>query len=373
MTISNIKPRLFDSLEGFANLQKEWEDLSLKMDESSIFLEWAWINVWLSHYPSDLWIIAFYSDDKLVGLAPWMRTTKVFGLRHVQFIGTGFVQPDHLDVLAEKGFEAAVSQSIVKFLDQHSCEWDILDLHGLRANSLLINELNSAWSSVQRDDIPCPVIPLQDITDWDDFQKQRLSAHMRKKGLRYLQNLLQRERGALNFERVSDDDETIQYALSELVRSHRDRWAKKETFTPFENDTFIQFHQTMAITAAKRGWLGLYRLRVADTTIATVYGFHHKNKFYDYQHGLDNEWSKYSPGRQLIAYIIQSCIKDKYVEYDFLSGNESYKFSWTQIVRYNKSLLWHNGLRGRLWCHAIQAKQYLKRIKRSLTKQKEAS
>jgi CelD/BcsL family acetyltransferase involved in cellulose biosynthesis len=184
---------------------------------------------------------------------------------------------------------------------------------------------------------------------------------MRSKGLRYLQNVLNRENpGQVVYEQVCDPA-AIGAALECLIEQHRQRWAEKETYTPFEDEQFLSFHRSFAAEAMQRGWLGLYRLRVGEQTIATVYGFHYGNKFFDYQHALDNDWSKVSPGRQLISFIVQDAIARGHREYDFLCGTEKYKYSWTQTERYDQNIIWFNGLRGSLWRLALMIKQKLKR------------
>lgn len=348
--------------EALAQCQAAWENLLAQMEPSNVFLEWQWSHSWLSCFDAEPWVVLVRdSTDQLVGVAPWMLEYRQ-GVRQVRFIGSGLTQPDHLDIIALPDQRDSVCKALSKWLKSCRHQWDVLKLDSLDEKSPLPKALDEQLGKgLYRASTPCPYVDLQDIPNWETFQKQRLSSHMRSKGLRYLQNVLNRENpGLVTYEQVIDPA-LVAPALECLIDQHRQRWAEKETYTPFEDAQFLNFHRNFAIEAMKRGWLGLYRLKVGEQTIATVYGFHYGNKFYDYQHALDNAWSKFSPGRQLISFIVQDAISRNHREYDFLCGTEKYKYSWTQTERHDQNIIWTTGLRGYLWRLALMIKQKIKR------------
>lgn len=348
--------------EELSACKEEWETLLAQVGTRNIFLEWQWSQTWLSCFDAQPWVVLIRDKTgKLLGIAPWMLERRQ-GVRQLRFIGAGLAQPDHLDIIAPLSLQREVCQALAQWLKAHRSQWDILKLDSLDQHSVLPAALDQfLGQGLRRANTPCPFVDLAGIPDWEAFQKQRLSSHMRSKGLRYLQNVLNRENpGQVVYEQLVDSS-LIGPALECLIEQHRQRWAEKETYTPFEDEQFLRFHRSFAAEAMQRGWLGLYRLRVGEQTIATVYGFHYGNKFFDYQHALDNAWSKVSPGRQLISFIVQDAIKRGHSEYDFLCGTEKYKYSWTQTERYDQNIIWFNGLRGVLWRLALMIKQKLKR------------
>lgn len=342
------------SASEFRALETEWTTLQEARPDTPIFLTWAWIDCWQRHFQPTFWILTVRSaSGQLLGIAPWMIERRR-GLRCLCFLGSGMAQPDHLDILAQPAHQASVMGAIAEAVRTRRSEWDLLQLQGLAADSLLPSTLSAELGqALERTGTLCPYIPLAEITDWDSFQKQRLSSHMRSKGLRYLQNLLQRENPEQVFYERIENAQDISVAMETLIAQHRDRWQQKQTYTPFEDSRFLDFHRDFAREAAKRGWLGLYRLRIGTQTIATVYGFHYRNRFFDYQHALDNAWAKFSPGRQLISFILQDCIRQGRSEYDFLCGTEKYKFSWTKETRKDRNLIWSSGLFGMFYKLAL--------------------
>ncbi|MDD2884488.1 MAG: GNAT family N-acetyltransferase [Dechloromonas sp.] len=366
MTPSTLRATLVTDQQALAALQADWEGLLAKTPRRSIFLEWEWATHWLTNFNLHPWIVTIRdAQGQLCGLAPWVRDRRG-PLWQIRFIGSGLTQADHLDIIAHDTEQAAISACLADFLSSTQAAWDILVLDGLDGDSALPDALHRRFGpGLQRASTPCPYIPFAGINDWAHFQKTRLSSHMRSKGLRYLQNVLNRENpGQVFYERITEASQ-LGAALECLIEQHQQRWSDKQTYTPFEDAQFLAFHRAFAQRALDRGWLGLYRLRVGEQTIATVYGFHHGNKFFDYQHALNNDWSKFSPGRQLIAYIVEHCITGGESEYDFLCGTEKYKYSWTTSERHDQNPVWARGWRGKLWLQALTLRDALKRWRAS--------
>jgi CelD/BcsL family acetyltransferase involved in cellulose biosynthesis len=47
-----------------------------------------------------------------------------------------------------------------------------------------------------------------------------------------------------------------------------------------------------------------------------------------YLSGFDPQWAAFSPGVLLIAHAIEEAIREGQQEFDFLRGNEPYKYLW---------------------------------------------
>lgn len=348
MTATSLSIQRITRTNEFHQLRNEWDALHAQTPQAGIFQTWLWLDTWLTYFTTQPLVLLAYRDKQLVGALPLM-IDKEQGVRKLRLLGCGLTQPDHLDLLAAPEDAPAIANAFANNLAKQKGVWQVIHFEGLAEHSLLPEQLNAAFGSAhERPSTICPFMPLVGIKDWEDFQKQRLSSHMRSKGLRYLQNLLERNHpGEVVYEQVCNEME-IARAMEALITQHKERWAEKQTYTPFEEAHFLDFHRRFAQIAHQQGWLGLYRLRIADQTIASVYGFHFRDRFYDYQHALDDRWSKYSPGRQLISYIVRDCLQLSRVEYDFLCGTEKYKYSWTSHERHDRNLVWSSSLVG--WC-----------------------
>ena len=96
----------------FQALNAEWDELLKASSADSPFLTWEWLWSWWKHLAADgtLHILAFRDRDRLVAIAPLMsRTLRVAGLapvRVLEFLGTGSVGSDYLDLIVRRGQEA---------------------------------------------------------------------------------------------------------------------------------------------------------------------------------------------------------------------------------------------------------------------------
>ena len=108
--------------------------------------------------------------------------------------------------------------------------------------------------------------------------------------------------------------------------------------------------QVMAALALEQGWLRFHQLKVGEKVIAAMYCFRYRDTLYAYQIGFDSDWASYSPGRLLIAHVIQEAINEGIRELDWLSGADAYKFAWTDQARTDSHLIFGKNWRGNLWC-----------------------
>jgi CelD/BcsL family acetyltransferase involved in cellulose biosynthesis len=107
--------------------------------------------------------------------------------------------------------------------------------------------------------------------------------------------------------------------------------------------------------------------------VASQYGFKFNNKLFHYQTGFDPNYEKYSVGLISTGMMVESAFKEKLQEYDFLRGEEDYKFHWSQDVRtIYSALIANKNFRGRFYFRAEKALKRLKaRIKMLLNRHTE--
>jgi CelD/BcsL family acetyltransferase involved in cellulose biosynthesis len=334
-------------------LKEPWTALLTDIPDVPIFLTWEWVSTWWRRYGQDraLWVLTAWDDaGRLVGLVPWMRVCHHLGplcLRRIAFAGSWFTYRVHLDVIARPDEKEAVCAAFLAYLDTHRKEWDVLDLEGLAQDSVLKRHLATAKGLYrERKALICPFTPLPG--DWDTYQMNSLSAKKRR-NLSYRRRRLERDHsGQVVFHRVTEADELPQ-AMDSLGALNRKRWHAEDLATSFDNSCFVAFHREMAALALQRGWLCLYQLKVADQVIAASYGFRYRDVFYGYQTGFDLDWGRYSPGRLIIAHVIQEAIKEQAHELDMLGGVYEHKFSWTDKARVEPHLSLSTNWRGHLW------------------------
>src|SRR5262249_16659498 len=65
----------------------------------------------------------------------------------------------------------------------------------------------------------------------------------------------------------------------------------------------------------------------------SLYGLRYGPIFYFYQSGFDPAYRKYSVGVATMGLSIKTAIEEGASEYDFLHGDEEYKFHWARETR----------------------------------------
>ncbi|MFY7954449.1 MAG: GNAT family N-acetyltransferase, partial [Armatimonadaceae bacterium] len=73
--------------------------------------------------------------------------------------------------------------------------------------------------------------------------------------------------------------------------------------------------------------------------VASLYCFATFSETFYYLGGFDPDFAKFSPGTVLTAHAIRYAIEnDRSSRFDFLRGNESYKYKWGAVDRHNVRL-----------------------------------
>jgi CelD/BcsL family acetyltransferase involved in cellulose biosynthesis len=355
--------------ESFAKMAEEWEQLRADSVESSFFLNWQWQYAWWKSFRArrNLFILAFKSGRELVGVLPLFREKKTHwsGLTFLElaFLGTEKVSSDHLSPLCRPGFERAMVQELMNFLDLHCNEWDIVRFRDF-ADASTFNGMLQAEAKVRdyavvfdRTEI-CPYLTLPGCMD--EFYES-LSGNMRynlRRRMRQLQKL--------GFElTIKDGVQDMEPAFHELVRLHTARWHKDSLPGNFTNQNVNMFHHELYRLRSPNWKPVFFFLSDHVQHIAALYAFLHKDTLIYYQAGYDPAWVKYSPGLTLMARVIEFAIEHNLREFDFLRGGENYKWKWTTEYRrtVTYSILKRNircGLRVMIEQNLNEAKRWLR-------------
>jgi CelD/BcsL family acetyltransferase involved in cellulose biosynthesis len=316
-----------------ALLEEEWRALIDRAPDATLFQTWEWQSTWWRHYGHGrLWVLTAREAGSLVGLAP-LYVSRYYGLplRQVAFMGTG--ASDYLDFLALPERAEACRDAFLEHLARHRRRWDLVDLQQLREGTALAQATAPRGLCLRRmHQETCPYVPL--AADWDGF-----AATVGKKlrsNIGYYRRLLARE-----FEAECDTVTNGELAatMEELFQLHQRRWRRRGLPGAFARPHARRFHHEVAQQLLDRGWLRLHRLRLNGETRAALYCFRYGNKGYYYLGGFEPSLARYSLGTVLTAHAIADAIEGGAREFDFLRGDEPYKYAWKAAERSNQRLL----------------------------------
>lgn len=312
----------------FEALTQDWNVLFERATTQLIFTTHLYQRTWWRCLGNDdLRLITIRNDaDELVGLAPLYRTVNQAGQRQLNFVGCVDVS-DYLDLLVDRDYVPQVYRAVLDGLAQDPT-WDRISLCSLPHTSLTLTELGQAaqargWQVEVRQQDVCPVITLAD--DWETYlaalnKKQR---HEIRRKVRKLES----ESEARWY--VIDSEAGLADAMEKFIELHRKSTQDKEEFW---SERLVQFFHTLAFELVKAGWLKLFFIDLDGTPNAALFCFDYNNEFLLYNSGYDPaSFAHLSPGNVLIAYTIQDAIRLGRTRYDFLRGDEVYKFRFGAV------------------------------------------
>jgi CelD/BcsL family acetyltransferase involved in cellulose biosynthesis len=95
--------------------------------------------------------------------------------------------------------------------------------------------------------------------------------------------------------------------------------------------------EQMSVTirnAFEHGYLWLAFLEIEGVKVASSLNFDYKNKLWGYNSGVSREHMELSPGWVLLANTIQWCCENGRYEFDFMRGDEEYKYRFGGVNKY---------------------------------------
>ncbi len=318
------------SLDELAAFDDEWKALWQRCPQATPFQSPDWLlPLWRHLGEGDLWVIALRRRSGLIGVAPLL----VFvhpqsGRRNVLFLGTPLA--DYSDLLVEPPFQGEAAAVLLSYLALNRSRWDCLDFQQLRRTSplLKIGSPPGIQSEVMVQEV-CPVLELPGEPGglaasiprpmWDRLHKNR--------------RRLEKKFGAVTLDRVAPDDFAELFGY--FLELHAARWQERGQPGVLVDPRLQQFHRESAQLLLHSGLLRFYVLRTKDRIIAAIYGFAHRGHCYYYLSGFDPSLHSFSPGVVLIGGVIEEAIAEGCTKFDFLRGQEAYKFKWGAQLRFN--------------------------------------
>ncbi len=317
-------------------IRSEWRHLHAASG-ADLFLSWDWLMPWWQHLGGDreLFVMLARDDEgQLRGLLALSLETTRMGfrcIRRLRFLGDDQVGSDYLDALIEPGWNRAAIRAFGAALLDRRNDWDLLELRDMDQQSNTPHELLDALGDGfdMRSDagLVCPVQEFQTGTDVNDF----LSHTSRFQNYTRRRKWLERQPG-FHIE-VCRDERELQPALDNFFRLHRMRWREDGGSSGISGARVEAFHRDAMTRLMATGQLRLYTLWVDGLAVASVYALIQGGTFYYYQAGMDPAWRSRSPGLVLIGETFVDAIRSGLTRYDFLRGEEAYKFDWVSGSR----------------------------------------
>jgi CelD/BcsL family acetyltransferase involved in cellulose biosynthesis len=316
----------------FLALEGTWNQVFDASGTRNIFLSWDWCFYWWKHFGEDkkLLILLVEEGGSVIGIAPLMLVKgrlRTFWMPVVQFIGSDVA--DYSDFLILPNRKAALSE-IWAYLRTRLRwgMWELRKISGDSGNLRFLRNILSESNYPLTNSLFCysPIAQLQGT--WETYYKS-ISKGLRQ-DIRTSLNKLSKK-GQVNFEiyRGTPGEELF----NRIFEIHRKRQVNKVGKSIFEAAAKRKFISDICATFGKRGWLYIPVLKLDQAIISYALGFNYRGIIYYWITAFDPDFAKASPGKLLIKYILENSFQDNQTEFDFMSGEESYKLRWSTTKR----------------------------------------
>lgn len=318
------------------NLRDEWNAL---LDESVShvpFLRYDYLETWWEHRGGGEWpdaelaLVIARQDGRLIGIAPLFFTPNHEGHSALLLLGSIEIS-DYLDLIVRPDDLTAFIDALIPFLSQAKLpSWQAIDLHNLLDSSPTLAALEAAAQRFgltyhQEQLQHSPYIPLPG--DWETYlasidKKQR---HEIRRKMRRAETA---EVPACWY--IVTDDDTLETEIEAFLNLMQQDEEKAAFLTPAMRQTM---HEIIRC-AFEEDCLLMAFMEVGGQKAAGYLMFDYLNRVWVYNSGFDRQFMEYSPGWVLLGYLLQWANEQGRTEFDFMRGNEDYKYRFGAVDRF---------------------------------------
>jgi CelD/BcsL family acetyltransferase involved in cellulose biosynthesis len=321
----------------------EWNALLSESISDVPFLRHEYLSAWWATCGGGEWeraelvLVSAREHDRLIGIAPLFlteqspRSETERGESQQALMLLGSIEiSDYLDLIVRADDLPRFLSGLLDFLASDSAlAWSTFDWYNLPDDSptLAALEAESAkrgWKFTAEAFRPSLSVPLPG--DFDEYlagidKKQR---HEIRRKMRRAAESVQNVRWY-----IVEDESTLEAEIEDFLALMANDHHKEDFLT----EVMRAQMRTSVHAAFKAGWLQLAFMEVDGQKAAGYLNFDYGNRIWVYNSGLDFNFRELSPGWVLLGYLLQWANENGRAEFDFMRGDEDYKYKFGGIKR----------------------------------------
>ncbi len=278
---------------------------------------------------AELVLISAKENDQPIGIAP-LFIAEYEGRRALMLIGSIEIS-DYLDLIVRAEDLPRFLSGLLDFLASFCADkWSALDWYNLPDSSPTLAALKAesekrGWTHHEEIYRPTPRIPLNGSFE---AYLERIDKKQRHEIRRKMRRAAESEKNVRFY--VVDGTADINVEIDDFFHLMVQDPNKEQFLHP-------AMREQMTVTiqnAHAQGYLWLGFLEVDGAKAAASLNFDYKNKLWGYNSGVGRAHMELSPGWVLLAYVIQWCCENGRYEFDFMRGEEEYKYRFGGVNKY---------------------------------------
>ncbi len=319
---------LYNDFTELATLAEDWNKLLAESVTHIPFLRYEYLSAWWEtrgggEWPeSELAVVTAHQDGCLVGIAPLFSARNLESQAALLLLGSIEIS-DYLDILVRPGDLSGFVGGMLEFLARPATPaWQLLDWHNLPEASPTLPALQAeaekrGWAFRQERTYHVPSIPLTGdfetyLAGIDKKQRHEIRRKMRR---------AEESGHAVRWYTVKDES-----SLEAEVQAFLELMAEDPQKAAFLTPAMRKQMHLACRAAFKFGWLQLAFLEVDGQKAAGYLDFDYLNRIWVYNSGISRRFLDLSAGWVLLGHLLQWANENKRSEFDFMRGNEEYKY-----------------------------------------------
>lgn len=340
--------RVIDDFSEFAAVRDDWNAVYAADPEAQFFLSWQWLADWLACHKTVWFVLAAKRHETDVEYAAFlpmrMRTKfdeKLGFFNQLYFAGDGF--SDYTGVLTRPEFEAQVVPAFAEYL-KRQLSWARFTMDNLLMSEQRRRLFLAPFDKVRFsqtdidyfdkrhgvDNSLCLSVDLP--SDWDSYL-ETLSANNRQK----IRRLLRKVEASEDYRITLASPETFERDLRMLLHFWRIKWEPRKGE---RTESILGRNFVMLMRCARNGSLMLPVFWHGDRPVAAlaILVDPDKKSLLFFITGRDETYGEMPAGYLLQAFSIRHAIVHGFTTYDFLKGDEPYKYLFAPKARRLRAL-----------------------------------
>jgi CelD/BcsL family acetyltransferase involved in cellulose biosynthesis len=332
-----VRIDVIESNADFTKIRENWDSVYAGDPHAQYFLSWQWLYGYL--HRRDRWFILALREKEqgspYVAFFPLRLVTRQdpkTGICTDDIIMAGNHAADYTGILCEPAYEARAIEGFSLFLKDQSWTHIRLDNFSgpVERHDALVQAFRGPDIGHKRtsrvdnrniDHAVCPVVTLPD--SWEAYLETKLSSQTRQKLRRFLRQVESDEAYRITVASAG----TIEADLDILFKLWHAKWHMEKGD---RIESIITSAREVLMDAFQGGELQLFVLWHNERPLGAIANMldRVKKSVLFYIAGRDEEWKTPSPGLVLHGHAIRLAISEGYRSYDFLRGNELYKYAF---------------------------------------------
>ena len=317
--------------EAFLGAKAEWQQVFGSAD-CAPFLSWEWMSTWFECFgeKKEPVVLKAYRNGRVAAILPFcFEKKRILGkpASSLTLMSAGIGGADYLGMISRPADQAEVASAMIKFLN-HEGGFDSVCFAGIDNDSEIASVLRSTCVDKGAEELRvsesvgavCPQIDL--AAGWNNVldRSKRKSNFTRK--LKKLEGI-----PGFEFRSITSAHETGA-AFERFLQLHEKRWKGAGGSELSGHPRLVAFQRKLVPQLASAGLVRFDELWLEGRCRSSIYGLDNGRTFYFYNSGYDLGCSHLSVGLAVLGLSIKNAIERGNSVYDFLRGDEAYKFEW---------------------------------------------